>query len=137
VPELRPETQEGLRALIPSYGSPRNPIDVTAQVFGIAGIAPVLDLMCQSEEVDAVALVCSLSSPQMLEREETEIAAVLARSAKPVLVYSYTSPGDASLELLGRMRLPWYPSGRRTARALSALQAASLPRRTGGSLALT
>jgi acyl-CoA synthetase (NDP forming) len=137
VPELRPETQERLRALIPSYGSPRNPIDVTAQVFGIAGIAPVLDLMCQSEEVDAVALVCSLASPHMLEREDTEIAAVLARSAKPVLVYSYTSPGDASLELLGRMRLPWYPSARRTARALSALQAASLPRRPGGNLALT
>jgi acyl-CoA synthetase (NDP forming) len=137
VPELRPETQERLRALIPSYGSPRNPVDVTAQIFGVAGIAPVLDLMCQSEEVDAVALVCSLAAPHMLEREDAEITAVLARSAKPVFVYSYTSPGDASLDLLGRMRLPWYPSARRTARALSALKAASQPSRTGGSLALT
>ena len=123
VPELRAETQERLRALMPSYGSPRNPVDVTAQVFGVAGIAPALDLLCQSPEVDAVALVCSLASPHMLEREDSEIAAVLARSAKPVVVYSYTSPGDASLDLLGRMGLPWYPSPRRTARALATLEA--------------
>jgi acyl-CoA synthetase (NDP forming) len=124
VPELRAETQERLRALIPSYGSPKNPVDVTAQVFGVAGIAPVLDVLCQSPEVDAVALVCSLASPRMLDREETEIAAALARTAKPVVVYSYTSPGDATLDLLGRMGLPWYPSARRTARALAALDAA-------------
>jgi acyl-CoA synthetase (NDP forming) len=123
VPELRAETQERLRALIPSYGSPKNPVDVTAQVFGVAGIAPVLDVLCQSPEVDAVALVCSLASPRMLEREETEIAAVLARSAKPVVVYSYTSPGDANLDLLGRLGLPWYPNARRAARALAVLEA--------------
>jgi len=123
VPELGAETQDRLRALIPSYGSPRNPVDVTAQVFGVAGIAPVLDLLCQSPELDAVALICSLASPHMLEREESEITAVLARSDKPVVVNSYTSPGDASLDLLGRMGLPWYPSARRTARALAALEA--------------
>jgi acyl-CoA synthetase (NDP forming) len=125
VPELQPETQERLRALMPSYGSPRNPVDVTAQVFGVAGIAPVLDSLCQSPEVDAIALVCSLASPRMLDREETEIAAVLARSAKPVVVYSYTSPGDTNLDLMGRLGLAWYPSARRAARALAALVAAA------------
>ena len=133
VPELRAETQERLRALIPSYGSPQNPVDVTAQVFGVAGIAPVLDLLCQSPEVDAVALVCSLASPRMLDREESEIAAALARSAKPVVVYSYTSPGDATLDLLGRIGLPWYPSARRTARSLAALEATGPGRREAAS----
>ena len=65
---------------------------------------------------------------RMLEREETEIAAVLARSAKPVVVYSYTSPGDANVELLGRLGLPWYPNARRAARALAVLEAAGQQR---------
>jgi acyl-CoA synthetase (NDP forming) len=122
IPELAAPAQEKLRGLMPSYGSPQNPVDVTAQVFGQGGLAPALDLLCSLPEVDAVALVCSLASPHMLESEESEIAAILAATTKPLLVYSYTSPGERSVELLAKLGLPWYPSPRRVARALAALE---------------
>jgi acyl-CoA synthetase (NDP forming) len=122
VPELTAATQAALRLLMPSYGSPQNPVDVTAQVFGSGGIAPALDVLCTSSEVDAVALVCSLASPHMLENEQDQISAILAATEKPVFVYSYTRPGPASVELLTRLGLAWYPSPRRAARAFAALE---------------
>jgi acyl-CoA synthetase (NDP forming) len=124
VPELDLATQGRLRPLMPTYGSPKNPVDVTAQVFGTGGLSPALQCLCASPEVDAVALVCSLASPHMLENEESQIAAILAAASKPVVVYTYTRPGDASIQILSRLGLPWYPSPRRIARALSALELA-------------
>lgn len=121
VPELDGDLQARLRQLMPSYGSARNPVDVTAQVLSRAGIAPALDLICASAQVDAVAVVSSLSGPQMLQREETQIRKVLERSAKPIVLYSYTRPGEASVEGLARLGLAWYPSPARTARALAGL----------------
>jgi len=46
---------------------------------------------------------------------------VLAELATPVVIYSYTVPGEPSLELLRQLPVPWYPSPRRAARALRAL----------------
>jgi len=49
---------------------------------------------------------------------------VLASTAKPVVAYTYTRPGDESIEVLARLGLAWYPSPQRTARALAAVVAA-------------
>lgn len=129
VPELDGTLQAQLRPLMPSYGSPCNPVDVTAQVVSRSGIAPALRLLCSSEQIDAVALVSSLAGPQMLAREETEIREVLENSTKPVLAYTYTRPGEASIEVLARLGLAWYPSPARTARALRTLVEAGGPDR--------
>ncbi len=127
VPELDATIQQDLRQMMPAYGSPRNPVDVTAQVFGSGGVAPALKALCESPEVDAVALVCSLASPHMLENEEMQIASILNSTDKPVLVYTYTRPGDASIDVLTRLGLAWYPSPQRVANALRALAHSSRP----------
>jgi acetyltransferase len=106
---------------MPSYGSPRNPVDVTAQALSRSGISPSLALLCGSDQVDAVVMVAALAGPQMLRREERQIAEVLAGTAKPVVAYTYTRPGDESVEVLARLGLAWYPSPQRTARALAAV----------------
>lgn len=121
VPELSSDLQGQLRPLMPSYGSPRNPVDVTAAVVSRSGIAPSLEMVCSAEQIDAVVLVSSLAGPQMLEREEAEIRKVLEASRKPVLAYTYTRPGEPSVEVLARLGLAWYPSPARTARALHSL----------------
>jgi acyl-CoA synthetase (NDP forming) len=121
VPELSDDLQDELRPLMPSYGSPRNPVDATAEIVSRSGISPALQLLCSSDQVDAVVLVASLAGPQILGREEGEIRAVLESTPKPVFVYTYTRPGDASIEVLARLGLAWYPSHVRTARALRAL----------------
>lgn len=127
VPTLSEALQSRLRPLMPSYGSPQNPVDVTAQIFGTGGLAPVLEIMCDSPECDAVVLACSLASPHMLEKEAAKLAAIVAETTKPVLVYTYTNPGDASVDLLVRLGMAWYPSPRRAATALAALHAAGIP----------
>jgi len=121
VPELDDTLQARLRPLMPSYGSPRNPVDATAQVVSSSGIATVLELLCSSPVIDTVALVTSLAAPDMLDREEDGIRAVLATTDKPIVVYSYTRPADKSIDILARLGLAWYPSPARTARALCTL----------------
>lgn len=121
VPELDAGLQAALRPLMPSYGSPLNPVDVTAQVVSRSGIAAPLRLLCDTDQVDAVVMVASLAGPQMLRREEHLIADVLETTPKPVLAYTYTRPGDESVEVLARLGLAWYPSPARAARALSAV----------------
>ncbi len=121
VPELGAELQAELRPLMPSYGSPRNPVDVTAEVVNRAGVAKPLEMLVASPQVDAVVLISSLAGPHMLEREEAEIGRVLESTTKPVVVYSYTAPGEASVEALARLGLAWYPSPARAARAVRVL----------------
>jgi acyl-CoA synthetase (NDP forming) len=122
LPVLGPDLQERIRVLIPPYGAPGNPVDATAQVLELAGgVAPVLELLLRAEELDAVVLVSSLSSPGRLEHEADRIGELVAASGKTLLVYSYTRPHRLSIELLGRLGLAWYTSTSRTARALRAL----------------
>ena len=127
VPELSARTQAALRPLMPHFGSAGNPVDVTAQMVTGGSVATVLRTLCASGEVDAVAVVTSLAGPDLLRRESRELRAVLAELTTPVVVYSYTRPGEPSLDLLRGLGVAWYPSPRRTARALSALVRPPLP----------
>jgi acyl-CoA synthetase (NDP forming) len=121
VPELDLALQTELRSLMPSYGSPRNPVDVTAEIVNRAGVVKPLELMLSSPQIDMVVWIGSLAGPHMLEREENEIRRVVASTTKPILIYSYTTPGPSSVAALARLGLAWYPSPRRAARAAAAL----------------
>lgn len=122
VPELSPALAGRIRELLPAYGSAANPVDVTAQVVQTAGgLAPVLELLACSDEVDAVVVTTTLSSAALLAAEEAALARVVRAARKPVLLYSYTRPAPESVEILTRMGLAWFTSGRRVARALRAL----------------
>src|SRR5664279_221428 len=62
VPELSASIQKEIGKWMPSYGSARNPIDVTAQGAHAGGLQKSIDLLNVSDEVDAVLVVLSLSS---------------------------------------------------------------------------
>ncbi|HUJ64197.1 MAG TPA: CoA-binding protein [Acidimicrobiales bacterium] len=121
VPKLDAALQAELRRLMPSYGSPRNPVDVTAEIVNRAGVVKPLELVLSSPQIDMVVWIASLAGPLMLEREESDIRRVVASTTKPVLIYSYTTPGPASVAALARLGLAWYPSPARAARAAAAL----------------
>lgn len=74
-----------------------NPVDATAQIVSRKGLAVVLDKMCLCEENEAVVVTDSLAGPQMLELDDDSLREVLGGTAKPVLIYSYTLPGEASM----------------------------------------
>ncbi|WP_027526493.1 acetate--CoA ligase family protein [Bradyrhizobium sp. Ec3.3] len=94
VPELSRSIQAEIRTLMPSYGTARNPIDVTAQGVTSGGLQRSVDLLTASNEVDAILVMLSLSSEVRMPFKEEELKPVLAAQKKPVVFYSYTLPSD-------------------------------------------
>ena len=94
VPELSEPVQAEISKLMPSYGTARNPIDVTAQGVTSGGLQKSVDLLTVSDEVDAILVVLSLSSEVRKPFKEAELKPVLAAQHKPVVFYSYTVPSD-------------------------------------------
>jgi acyl-CoA synthetase (NDP forming) len=94
VPELSEPIQAEIKRLMPSYGTARNPIDVTAQGISSGGLQKSVDLLTASDEVDAILVVLSLSSEVRKPFKEDELTPVLSAQHKPVVFYSYTVPSD-------------------------------------------
>jgi acyl-CoA synthetase (NDP forming) len=94
VPELSAPLQAAIRSLIPSYGSARNPVDITAQAVHSGGLQKALDLLEASAEVDIILVVISLSSETRIPFKPAELALLLAAQTKPIAFYSYTLPSS-------------------------------------------
>src|SRR5712672_205076 len=94
VPELSQAVQNEIGKLLPSYGTARNPIDVTAQGVHSGGLQKSIDLLDVSDEVDAIMVVLSLSSDTRMPFKEAELKPVLSAQNKPIVFYSYTLPSD-------------------------------------------
>jgi acyl-CoA synthetase (NDP forming) len=119
LPVLSKELQTELRKLIPAYGNPANPVDATAQVLGKGGIAPVLKLVADSKEVDALVQIATLADARQLTRERDQLAAMAKEM--PLVIYSYTRPAQESIDLLTELNIAYFTSSHRTAKALKAL----------------
>jgi acetate---CoA ligase (ADP-forming) len=94
VPELSKAIQAEIMQLLPSYGSARNPIDVTAQGVHSGGLQRSIDLLAASDEVDAILVVLSLSSDTRIAFKQAALKPVIDQQTKPLLFYSYTLPSD-------------------------------------------
>lgn len=122
VPELSAATQDRLRKLVPEYGAVSNPVDATAQVLnGDGGLTEVIGVVLGSGEVDLAVIVVTLASSEFLERERAQLKTLLDAVDIPVLVYTYSGVSRESVELLTDLKLPWYPSSSRAARACRVL----------------
>lgn len=94
VPELSASIQAEIGKLMPSYGSARNPIDVTAQGAHAGGLQRSIDLLDVSDEVDAILVVLSLSSETRMPFKQAELKPVISAQHKPIVFYSYTLPSQ-------------------------------------------
>ena len=121
VPVLSPPVQAAMREHMPSFGSPVNPVDLTAQLTAGGPVAPALAALAGSGEVDAVTLVTSLSSAGRLERDFPALAELVGQTDVPIFVFSYTKPAPSCVRLLEDLGVPWYTSAARAARGLAAL----------------
>ncbi|UZE49143.1 acetate--CoA ligase family protein [Rhodopseudomonas sp. P2A-2r] len=92
VPELSAQLQTAIRGLIPSYGSPRNPIDITAQAVHSGGLQKTIELLDESDEVDAILVVISLSSETRMPFKQPELQPVIDAKRKTIVFWSYTLP---------------------------------------------
>jgi len=94
VPELSAGVQTTIRGLIPSYGSPRNPIDITAQAVHSGGLQKTIELLDKSDEVDAILVVISLSSETRMPFKTAELKPLIDAQNKPIVFWSYTLPSN-------------------------------------------
>jgi acyl-CoA synthetase (NDP forming) len=121
VPELSAPVQELLKQHMPPFGSPVNPVDLTAQLTAGGTVVPALQVLAESGEVDAVVLATSLSSAGRLERDKEALAELVRSSELPVFIFSYTKPAPSCVQILQDLGVPWYTSAVRAARGLAAL----------------
>lgn len=94
VPELSAPVQSAIRGMIPSYGSARNPVDITAQAVHSGGLQKTIELLNASDEIDAILVVISMSSETRMPFKIPELKPVIDAQAKPVVFYSYTLPSQ-------------------------------------------
>lgn len=92
VPELSAPLQERISTFIPSYGSPCNPVDITAQAAHTGGFQKSIDILNESDEVDLIIVVTSLASDTRISVDPAELRHTIASRRKPILFYSYTLP---------------------------------------------
>ena len=121
IPRLDEPTRHALEALMPAYGTARNPVDITAQgVYGF-GYAKPLEILCSSPAIDIVVCVLSLVNPEVMERDKKALKSLRDRMDKPVLFCSYTLPHPGAVAALGEAGFPCLSSMPDTAAAVLAL----------------
>jgi acyl-CoA synthetase (NDP forming) len=124
VPEIDSERQARLRAIMPAYGSPVNPVDLTGQGAGggqgAASFVDALNILYEAPYLDAFILAGSFAHEARLKREGEAIRD-FARGPKPVLLHSYTLVSDASSSILEGLGLHCFATGSGTVRALASM----------------
>jgi acyl-CoA synthetase (NDP forming) len=121
VPELDVATRAKLDAHLPAYGTSQNPVDGTAQAIREIGYSELARLIAESERVDAVIMVITARSVETLARERENLFRVAREVGKPILMWSYTLPCAAALQLLSEAGYPLFTHMHNCARALRAM----------------
>jgi acyl-CoA synthetase (NDP forming) len=121
VPEFSAALQRQIRDYLPSYGAAFNPIDITAQAIGNDHRLRSIAALEASDEVDAIAVVSSLTIDSRMKEEKAAIGAIVARRRKPILFYSYPLPTEQARSDLAEIGVPCYTSLRGPALALATL----------------
>ena len=100
LPELKEETRRAIAQVIPSYGSARNPVDITAQAVHSGGLMRALELLHRGGEVDAIVVTASLARENRMTVDVDALARLTAAETLPVLFYSYTLPSALARKAL-------------------------------------
>lgn len=119
IPEIDKERQARIAEFIPVYGSPNNPVDITAQ--GVDGYARSLAILAEAPYMDAIIIAATFAHERRLVNEGRAIADIARRIDKPVFLYSYTLPSEKSRALLRELGLHCYTSLQGCAHALRSM----------------
>ncbi|NMO92082.1 acetate--CoA ligase family protein [Actinomycetospora sp. TBRC 11914] len=128
VPALSPGLQERIRAMLPPFASPVNPVDVTPVWSRFAELYPALtDLLARSGEVDVVVPVLlqrAAMDAATAEGLRDAVAALRADGVEVPVAVCWVAPRDArpNADLLQESGVPCFEWPARTARALGHAQ---------------
>ena len=121
IPELSTSLQQKLRPLVPHYGGVTNPIDLTANSLENNTRIQAIELLYNSDEVDSIVVVATLSEPGILNKEKLALANLASRMEKPLFFCSYTMPHSENLDILANCGIAVFSSFTGCARALNCL----------------
>ncbi|MEU6561455.1 acetate--CoA ligase family protein [Nocardia nova] len=127
VPTFSAQLQARLGEVLPNFAAIANPVDVTGRVATEPAIyGRTLELMLESDEIDAVAVLVTTVADPMAEEIATEVARQVAATGKPVIV-AWTIARELAAGGLGILRAAGIPVFDDPARAV---HAASLVKRS-------
>lgn len=124
VPSLAVETRAALAAIVPSFGSIANPVDVTATVIGNPGLfRRALEALARDPNVDLMIVCFCVLQGEDAVRLVDDLLVVRAESGKPIIVSRTGAEGLApeASERLQWGRVPVYRSPARAARVAVAM----------------
>lgn len=121
MPLLDADTRTEIEALLPSYGSAANPVDLTAGAIRAVGYARLVQILQRSPVIDAVVIVGSLASTGRIKDDRELLAECAAHPSKPVLFCTYTRAAPDAMDMMAEIGIPAYTSMPHCARALRAL----------------
>ena len=124
LPPFAPQTLARLREMIPAFGSPQNPADITAAVFNNATLfANTLEVVLQDPGLDQLSILLASISGPSAAASAAVIAAAAARTDKPVHVAWSGRHGksEAAIKALEGAGVPFVTTPVRLARAAAAL----------------
>ena len=132
LPPFAPETLAKMRELVPAFGSPENPADITAAVFTDATLfARTLDVVLEDPGLDQLSiLLASISGPRADHSAEV-IAAAAAKTKKPVHVAwsGRQAKSEKAVKALEAAGVPFVTTPVRLARAAAVLARFAADRR--------
>jgi acyl-CoA synthetase (NDP forming) len=129
VPALTGERQEQLRTLVGTYGSTRNPVDLTGPTLSATALVDAAATLAEESTIDAVVVIMPMLSQRtgarLMKADSDQLTSDLAdlqlRCGKPITMFSYAGVNDFWLEDLTSAGLAWYTSPVRLARSLRCL----------------
>lgn len=92
LPILSEKTQQSIRAMVPSYATAQNPVDVTAGATRTGASVKAANILLDSGEIDLLITVHSMTSETSIMIDPRDIARPIAASGVPVTAFCYTDP---------------------------------------------
>lgn len=124
VPALSAASEQRLTEIVPAFGSARNPVDVTGNIFNDpAMLREALRVVADDERVDSLIVITALVQGKMAAELAREIAELDRATAKPVVV-CWSARNELAAEayvLLDERRIPRFKTPLRACRALAGL----------------
>jgi acyl-CoA synthetase (NDP forming) len=127
LPRFTEAARDAIHAVIPSYGSPNNPIDVTLGASTHpAVVGDAVDAVIGEPYIDAVLVVLTSNTSTPALKMAQHVTEIAQHSHKPIVVARVAAEHLApeAIALYRSHRLPVYSTPERAAAALSALVAA-------------
>ncbi|MFZ5626364.1 MAG: acetate--CoA ligase family protein [Bacillota bacterium] len=123
VPELSQQLKDRIQQVIPPFGSPQNPVDVTAQSLNQGDeFKRCLEILLTSGEIDMLVVAITMATGELAAKIGRDIAAAATGISLPLVVSwsvgQVAQPGFAELKKAG---VPLYHSPARAVKALAAL----------------